>query len=77
MPTANEQIGAAIRRARKKAGLTQPELAQALKVAVVTIKKYEGGNISILATRLDEIAAILQTSINNLLPSARKTRSKK
>ena len=61
-------VGDQIRRARKKAGLKQSELAEKLGVAVITIGQYERNQRQPRYDQLQRIAAALGTTVNWLLP---------
>lgn len=61
-------VGGQIKKARKKAGLKQSELAEKLGVAVVTIGQYERNQRQPRYDQLQRIAAALGTTVSNLLP---------
>lgn len=61
-------VGGQIRKARKKAGLKQSELAEKLGVAVITIGQYERNQRQPRYDQLQRIAAALGTTVNWLLP---------
>lgn len=56
-----------IRRARKKAGLTQNQLADILDISRATLSKYEGGQISPSIGQLSKIATALNTTVAEML----------
>ena len=61
-------VGGQIRKARKKAGLKQSELAEKLGLAVITIGQYERNQRQPRLEQLEAIAAALGTTVNWLLP---------
>lgn len=56
-----------IRKARKKAGLTQNQLADILGMSRATLSKYEGGQISPSIDQLSKIAIALNTTVAEML----------
>ncbi len=62
-----EQLGRRIAEARKAAGITQVELAQALGVAQQTMAHYEGGVSRIPVALLPVVARSVGVSIDTLL----------
>ena len=52
--------GAELRRLRREAGMSQPELAEEIGVAVFTLSEWERGRQSISARRAREIRDALQ-----------------
>lgn len=60
-------IGTQIKEARKKAGMTQKELANILRKSERMIQKYESGDVNPSIDVLKEIASILKVSVNKLL----------
>ena len=52
-------ISSNIRQLRKKAGLTQMELAEKLEVSIATLRRWEAGETSPNGTRIIELANIL------------------
>jgi len=78
MPTANEQIGAAIREVRKMRKVSQDKLSIMLDVTQAQISYYEAGQKMPSIITLQKIADIFGVSINRLLPTVpKKTRNKK
>lgn len=61
-------VGEQIKKARKKAGLKQSELAEKLGVAVITIGQYERNQRQPRYKQLQRIAEALGTTVNWLLP---------
>ncbi len=61
------KIGDKIRDRRKKAKLTQEDIARLLDVDRVTVSKYESGAIDIPLSRLEKMAEALEVSIVELL----------
>ena len=66
-------IGERIKQARKAKGLKQKELAEAVGVAEVTIRQYEGGKYSPKCDKIVKIAEALNISILELLGEPRPT----
>ncbi len=56
-----------IRIHRKKAGLTQIELADKLGVSIATLRRWEAGETAPNGTRIMEIAAVLGVSPDGLI----------
>jgi transcriptional regulator with XRE-family HTH domain len=57
-------VGNQLRIARELAGLTQTEVGRALQMSFQVIQKYEQGEIRVSASRLYQLAALLQRSID-------------
>lgn len=57
------QIGAKIRLLRKRAGLTQEQLAELLDLTPQQIQKYESGGNRLNTDRLQEIAQLLKVPV--------------
>jgi transcriptional regulator with XRE-family HTH domain len=64
------QLGARIAEARKAAGLTQVQLAEALGIAQQTMAHYEGGVSRIAVAMLPTVAKVLGVSIEDLVGEA-------
>lgn len=64
-----------IKEARKRAGLTQAELASALGVSTQTMHRWEAGKASIPADRLVELAQVTGVRMDFLTPSVRQETS--
>jgi transcriptional regulator with XRE-family HTH domain len=60
----DQQVGERIRMRRAELGLTQEQLAQALKVSYQQVQKYETGANRISAGRIYEIARKLDVDIS-------------
>lgn len=58
------QIGSKIRLLRKRAGLTQEQLAELLDLTPQQIQKYEAGSNKINTDRLQEIAQLLKVPVH-------------
>lgn len=58
------QVGARIRTRRLLVGMNQETLARALGLTFQQVQKYEGGANRVSASRLSEIAAILEVPIS-------------
>jgi transcriptional regulator with XRE-family HTH domain len=63
-------VGARLRAARRGAGLTQKQLAQALGVDSITVSRWERGVNSPSLPRLARIAELTATSIGDLVRNA-------
>ena len=63
-----QELGACVRAARKKAGLTQEALAEKAKLAPRTIQKIEAGHIMILASTVRRLRKELGCRYDDLLP---------
>ena len=55
-------LAANLRHQRKKAGLTQIELAEKLGVSIATLRRWEAGETAPTGTRIIELANILHIS---------------
>jgi len=62
-----ETLGARIARLRREKGLTQAELAEALKVSQPVISDYENDEIRLPTDALVQVAALLGASADELL----------
>lgn len=60
-------IGQRVKKYRTKAHLTQSELAEALDVSTGYISQIECGHTQVSLSRLDNIASIIDTRIENLI----------
>jgi len=60
-------IGARIREARKRAGLTQARLAELVFVASMSLKNWEAGRTNPGATSVIRLAAVLRVGVGWLL----------
>jgi len=58
---------------RRKRGIGQPELGEALGVTFMMIQKYDTGASSITAVKLAKIAETLRCKTTDLLPKPTKT----
>jgi transcriptional regulator with XRE-family HTH domain len=63
----NKAIGQRIRAARMRLGLRQVDVAARLGVAYQSMTKYEAGDNSLNATRLLDLAAVLQVTVGWLV----------
>jgi transcriptional regulator with XRE-family HTH domain len=61
------QLGARIAAARKAAGLTQVQLAEALGIAQQTLAHYEGGKLRVAVALLPQLAELLGVSAEELI----------
>ena len=69
----NTTLGENIRRLRKEANMTQKELADALKISVSNITKYEKGQLEPNLTILKKLCELFRISADKLLNSDTKT----
>ena len=60
-------IAANLRHQRKRAGLTQIELAEKLGVSIATLRRWEAGETAPTGTRIIEIANLLQIAPDELV----------
>ena len=67
-PPTNAEIGAKVRAARVKAGLTQPELGEKIGRKVQSVSKYEKGEDALTVVMLATIAIALDCKTTDLLP---------
>ncbi len=56
-----------LRQQRKKAGLTQIELADKLGVSIATLRRWESGETAPTGTRIVEIATVLKISPDEII----------
>ncbi|WP_349371824.1 helix-turn-helix transcriptional regulator [Salinarimonas sp.] len=63
----DREIGQRIRLARKQAKLSQSELGQAIGVTYQQVQKYENGTDRVAASRLVQIATVLEQPASALL----------
>ncbi len=66
MPEGRSTIGAAIRAARRAAGLTQAQLAEAISVERATVTKWENGKHAPSDGNLQDVARALAMSVESL-----------
>ena len=64
----DKSVGANIRMARRRAGLTQKELAERLKLSFQQVQKYEKGMNRVAAGTLADIAKVLDMPIASFFP---------
>jgi transcriptional regulator with XRE-family HTH domain len=60
----NRQIGARLRNARTRRGLSQKKLGHALGVTFQQVQKYENGSNGLAAAKLSQLADILGVTVN-------------
>ena len=60
-------VGGRLRSARRSAGLTQKQLAEALDVEAITVSRWERGVTTPSLNRLGRIAEITQTTVSDLV----------
>ena len=63
----NERIGAAIRKHRKRAGMTQEELARSIDLSTFFIGAVERGQAAISLRSLVSVANVLKVSVGDLI----------
>ncbi|MBQ6113466.1 MAG: helix-turn-helix domain-containing protein [Synergistaceae bacterium] len=63
----NMSISGNLRILRKKAGLTQIELAERLGVSIATLRRWEAGETAPSGTRIIELANLLEISPNDIV----------
>ena len=63
-------ISANIRQLRKKAGLTQIELAEKLGVSIATLRRWEAGETAPNGTRIIELSNILNVAPDEIVAGA-------
>ena len=66
-PTFAEEFGARLRGIREKRGLTQQQLADALRIHRPTITQYESGSVFPEGERLAKLASVLEVSLDELI----------
>jgi len=71
------QLGARIAAARKAAGLTQVQLAEALGIAQQTLAHYEGGKLRVAVALLPPLAQHLSVSVEDLIGTATRRNGKR
>ncbi|WP_462266129.1 helix-turn-helix domain-containing protein [Mucilaginibacter sp.] len=64
---ANKQVGKNIRMVRHKNGLSQEQVASRLGISIPALSKIETGVTDVNLSRLEQIAAIFEISVANLL----------
>ncbi|PKN78349.1 MAG: transcriptional regulator [Chloroflexi bacterium HGW-Chloroflexi-9] len=67
MTTYRAAVGSVLREARREAGLTQREVAEAALVTQSSISNYEAGKRDVLLETFDRIAVSLGTTARALL----------
>jgi transcriptional regulator with XRE-family HTH domain len=60
-------VGGRLRSARRSAGLTQKQLAEALDVEAITVSRWERGVTTPSLNRLRRIAELTQTTVSDLV----------
>lgn len=63
----NQNIGHAVAKHRKAAGLTQAQLAEKLNLSLDAVSRLERGQIALTVARLVELAAIFECETVDLL----------
>ena len=67
MTKTTETMGMRIRARRKALGLSQENVADALNIKAAAVSQYESDKNDIVASRLSELAKVLETSADYLL----------
>lgn len=67
-------VAANIRIQRKKAGLTQIDLADKLGVSIATLRRWEAGETSPTGTRIIELANLLHVSPDEIVAEEQDTK---
>ncbi|MBQ7193436.1 MAG: helix-turn-helix domain-containing protein [Synergistaceae bacterium] len=62
---------------RKKAGLTQIDLAEKLGVSIATLRRWEAGETAPSGTRIIELANLLEISPNEIISDSDRENSQK
>lgn len=75
-PPSNEAIGARLRKARVKAGVSQSALGALLGVTFQSVAKYEKGTSAMSALQVIRAARALGCSPADLLPAGKGPRAK-
>lgn len=70
------QLGARIHRLRKDQGITQVQLAEQLGVSQQTVTAYESGRRRVPISHLPRLAALLGTSIEELIGEEARPRKR-
>ena len=60
-------LSANLRQQRKKAGLTQIELAEKLGISIATLRRWEAGETAPTGTRIIELANLLKVSPDEII----------
>lgn len=71
------RLGARVAELRKEQGITQVQMAETLGVSQQTVNSYEVARRRIPVSALPTLAQLLDTSVDELLGTAKKTTSKK
>jgi len=69
-------ISGNIRILRKKAGLTQIELADAMTISIATLRRWEAGETTPTGTKITELAKILGVAPEEIITSEPETKLK-
>ena len=70
-------ISGNLRILRKKAGLTQIDLAEKLGVSIATLRRWEAGETAPSGTRIIELANLLEISPNEIISDSDRENSPK
>jgi len=70
-------VGKIIRQIRRDAGMTQQHLAEQVGVKFQQIQKYETGANRVSASRLWEIARVLDTPVHEFFETYKRTQREK
>lgn len=69
-------ISGNIRTLRKKAGITQIELAKNLGISIATLRRWEAGETTPNGTRINELAKILKVAPEDIVSSEPEARNR-
>lgn len=69
------EIGRRLRLARERAGMTQDQLAGAIRIEPATLSRYETGRGAVSLEVIERVAAALSIDREELLPGSRQERS--
>lgn len=67
-----KEIGRKIQRAREETGLTQVDLAQSLGITQAALSNYELGKRRLYLHQIEDIARVLQKSLDYFIPGPEK-----
>ncbi|MCE5273642.1 MAG: helix-turn-helix domain-containing protein [Deltaproteobacteria bacterium] len=67
-----KEIGRKIQRAREETGLTQVDLAQSLGITQAALSNYELGKRRLYLHQIEDIARVLQKSLDYFIPGTEK-----
>ena len=68
-------ISGNIRALRKKAGITQIDLAEKLKISIATLRRWEAGETAPTGTKITELANVLDVAPEEIVKTEKTERS--